>query len=205
MSDVKRLEFGETSIGMQFVVDLMENHQMVWEAEKTADFARVFFATVADVLKANQNTSMKRIGFNFKDDKGEFKFGAILTFRKPDDSAEEDSGNWYLEMTFNSEDMKDLDLELDNHSDIFIINAAHELQNICYGRFRSTETMHIMFNCLLNTITKFLDVNASETEEVEVVLQGVFTASVAVEDGKKLMFIEPGEYIKQLIKSDAAL
>ena len=65
--------------------------------------------------------------------------------------------------------------------------------------------MYNIMNTAIDEITKFLDKNASETEEVEVTLRGLFTASVAVENGVKVMSIVPGEYIKQIIKNDSAL
>ena len=65
--------------------------------------------------------------------------------------------------------------------------------------------MYNMMNTAIDEIVKFLDKNASETEDVEVELRGIFTASVAVENGTKIMSIVPGEYIKQIIKNDSAL
>ena len=108
-------------------------------------------------------------------------------------------------MTLDESDMTDLDVVVDNHSDVFVRCAGNEASNICYGRFRSTELMYQVFNTLIDTSVSFLDVNANETEEVTVNLRGVFTASVAIESGVKVMSIVPGEYIKQIIKNDAAL
>jgi hypothetical protein len=101
--------------------------------------------------------------------------------------------------------MTDLDREIDNHSDTFVRCAAHEAESICYGRFRNIGYMYSMFNTAIDTLASFLDTNASEIEEVEVSLRGVFTASIAVESGKKVMSIVPGECIKQIIKGDSVL
>lgn len=201
----KTFEFTETSIPTMFQVDLRENFGISWVDSRAPDFYRTMFATIADVLKLNQSKDHPRIGLTMKDDKGNFKMGAILVFQQPDEGAEEDSGNWYLEMTFNEEDMNDLSVSLDNHSDVFVRCASIEASNICYGRFRSTEVMYNMMDTAINEIFKFLDKNASDTEEVEVTLRGIFTASVAVENGIKIMSIVPGEYIKQIIKNDSAL
>ena len=62
-----------------------------------------------------------------------------------------------------------------------------------------------MTSTAVKTIKEFLDANADETEEVELVLRGIFTASVVYEDGKKVMSLVPGECIKQVIKNDSAI
>lgn len=201
----KSFEFENTSIPSQYSINLKDNFGILWVDSRTADMFRTMFSAIADTLKFNQTKDAKRIGMSMKDDKGNFKLGAILNFKKPEEDSEEDSGNWYLELTFNAEDMTDLDLEIDNHSDVFIRCASEEAHNICYGRFRSTDMMFNLFNCAIDTLVQFLDTNAEEAEEVEVSLRGIFTATAGVEDGKKIMSIVPGEYIKQIVKNDSAL
>ncbi len=201
----KTFEFEQTSIPSQYAINLKDNFGIIWLDSKTADLFRTMFSAIADVLKYNQSKDSKRIGMTMKDDKGHFKFGAILTFKEPEAGSEEDSGNWYLQFTLNAEDMTDLSVDVDNHSDVFVRCASQEANDICYGRFRSTEIMYQMFNTAIDTLIQFLDVNATEAEEIDVNLRGIFTASVAIEDGQKIMSIVPGEYIKQKIKNDAAL
>lgn len=199
-------EFETTAIPSQYSINLKDNFGILWIDAKTADLFRTMFSAIADTLKFNQSKDAKRIGMTMKDDKGNFKLGAILTFKQPEEGSEEDSGNWYLEFTFDAEDMGELDIELDNHSDIFIRCASEEAQNICYGRFRSTDMMFNLFNCAIDTLVRYLDTAANEaTEETNVSLRGIFTATVGVEDGKKVMSIVPGEYIKQIVKNDSAL
>jgi hypothetical protein len=202
---MKSFEFNQTSIPSQYSIDLKDNTGIMWVDSRTGDMFRVLFSAIADTLKIYQDKNTARIGMSLKDDKGNFKFGAILNYNKPEEGSEEDSGNWYLELTFDAEDMTDLDREIDNHSDAFVRCAAYEAENICYGKFRNIGFMYSMFNIAIDTLIKFLDVNASETEEVEVSLRGVFTASVAVENGNKVFSIVPGEVIKQIIKGDSVL
>ena len=202
---MKVFEFGDTSIPAMFQVDLRENFAINWIESRSADFYRMVFTTMADVLKINQSKDCHRIGLSIKDDKGNFKIGAILVYQKPEDGAEDDTGNWYLQMTFDENDMTDLDLSLDNHSDIYVRCAANEAQNICYGRFRSIEIMYNMINTAIDCLIKFLDKNATEGEEIEVRLHGIFSASATIENGVKVFAIVPGESIKQIIKNDSAL
>ena len=205
MENLREFEFEKTSIPSEYSINLKDNFGILWVDSKTADFYRTMFTAIADVLKYNQSKDLKRIGFSMKDDKGNFKLGAILTFKEPEEGSEEDSGNYYLEFTLNAEDMIELNLEVDNHSDVFTSCASTEANNICSGRFRSVEIMHNMFTTAVDTLVQFLDTNSTEGEEVTVKLPGIFTASVAIEDGEKIMSIVPGECIKQIIKNDAAL
>lgn len=201
----KRFEFEQTSIPGQFSINLLDNYNMGWVDTRTVDIFKVLFITIADVLKIHQDKTKSRIGFAFKDDKGNFKLGAILNYRKPEADEEEDSGNWYIEFVLYPEDMTDLDCEYDNHSAEFAICANDEANRIAYARFNQNEYMTAVFNTVIDTIVNFLDVNASEDEEVEVILRGIFTASVVVENGIKVMSIVPGEAIKQIVKADSIL
>lgn len=203
----KTFEFEQTSIPGQLTINLKDNFSYIWVDSRSADFYRVIFYTLADVLAASceRNTTFNKAGLKVKDDKGNFIIGAILKYQKPEEDSEEDSGNTYLSFTFDENDMTDLDIETDNHSDIFFRCAAMNAESISAGRFRNTDIMYNMFSCAIDTLIQFLDTNASETEEVDVVLRGTFTASVAVEGGKKIMSIVPGEVVKQRVKRDRIL
>ena len=201
----KTFEFGKTSLPTQYSINLKDNLHMMWLDDDSAGMYRVMFSAIADTLKIYQDKNLSRIGMTMKDDKGNFKMGAILNYRQPDEGSEEDSGNWYLEFTLYPEDMTNLDKEIDNHSDTFVRCGSLEAQNIIYGHFRNVSYMYGMFNTCIDTLVSFLDTNASETDEIEVTLPGVFTASVVVENGNKVMSIVPGECIKQIIKGDSVL
>lgn len=200
----KRFEFEQTSIPSQYSINLKDNYAYHWVDARTADIYRVLFTAIARTIKIKQSTSIKRIGFSVKDDKGNFKLGAILNYRASDSESDEDTGNWYLELTFYESDMTDLDVSIDNYSDEYLSNCIRAMDEICYGRFKSSEYSYILMNEAIDTLTQFLDANAGE-EEVEVVLRGIFTASVVIENGEKIMSIVPGEIIKQAVKNDAAI
>lgn len=201
----KTFEFEQTSIPSQYSINLYDNFGMMWVDSRTSDLYRILLDSIAETLKFNQAKDVSRIGMSMLDDKGNFKFGAILNYKKPEEGSDEDSGNWYLEFTFYKEDMEDIDISVDNHSDIFIKCASQSAYQIIRGRFRSTDVMYNVFNTAIDTLTEFLDTNATETEEVEVVLPSIFTASVAIENGVKVMSIVPGEVVKQVIKNDSAI
>lgn len=201
----KSFNFDQTSIPTQFSINLKDNFGIIVSEVYSADIYRTLFMSIATFLRVNQEAKYHRIGMSMKDSHGAFKIGAIMTFNPPEEGSEEDSGNWFLEFTIYEDDMTDIDLELDNHNDVFIRCTAKAANDQMYGRFRSVDIMHNIFNTAVDTLVAFLDTNASEAEEVEVSLAGTFTAAVAVENGEKVISIVPGEIIKQCIKNDAAL
>lgn len=198
--------YTESNIPNQYGNNLKNRHQMeIWE-QTCSDIYRVLFSTLADVLKTEGSKNhAPKIAVALYDEKGIFKVGAILTYRAPDADEEEDSGNWYLEFTFNEEDIEDIDKVFSNHDSIFDLHAVQNLSNICHATFREKRWISIMFCTAIDTIKEFLDVNATEEDEISVVMRGVFTASVVVENGIKCMTIVPGEVIKQIVKNDSIL
>ena len=202
MSKVFDLE--QTSIPSQYSINVRDNISAAWADANTAMMYRILFTNIGDTLRFYQSKNVDSVGLSIKDDKGNFKMGAILNYKKPEDGSDDDTGNWYLEMTFDEKDMEDVKELHDNHSDVFIRSAAYAAAQ-SNSRFKSTDIMYNMYNIAIDTLVQFLDANASETEEVDVRLRGVFTASVVIENGQKIMSIVPGESIKQIIKNDAGL
>lgn len=201
----KNFKFKECSIVDQFGMNLRDNYTYIWIDTRTPSLYRTLFAAIADTLKYRQSKDKNRIGFKMLDDKGNFLLGAVLNYRKPDADEDEDTGNWYLEFTFYEEDMTNLDDLVDNHSKEFCMCAGKDAHDIMSGRFNNIQFMNILFVSCVNTLKDWLDANATEEEEVELTLDGVFTASVVVENGVKIMSIVPGEVTKQLIKGDSIL
>lgn len=202
---VKTFELEKTSIPGQLGMDLRDNFGYTWNENNTADFYRALFLAITDMIKAYQSTNTPRIGLAVKDTEGNFKIGAILNYQKPEEGSEEDSGNWYLEMTFDAEDLNDCDVQADNHSDAFARCFTVQINEVVGGRFRDYTMGFNVSITAIDEIVKFLDANAREGEEVELTLSGIFTATVVVEDGEKVMSIVPGSYVKQKIKNDSAL
>lgn len=202
----KTFNLNQCSIPGQYAINVRDRYMMNFSDSRTSDMFRVAFTAVADVLKIHQDKNVARNGLIIKDTKGEFKFGAIMTYRKPEEGEEEDSGNWYLEFTFDEADMQGLDEVREVPSPEFTMAANQECYNIIGFRFKDTTCMYQLVECVIDTIKEFLDANATDDgQEVELVSNGVFTASVVVEDGTKIMSIVPGEIIKQLIKGDSIL
>ena len=199
--------YSQSGIPNQYGNNLKSRHQMEIAEQTCSDMYKVLFCTMADVVrqKANENPNDRKVACTLNDEKGIFKLGAILTYRAPDSDEEEDSGNWYLEMTFNAEDIEGIENVTSNNDPIFDLFAVQNLSSIVNGTIRDKRWLGILFCTAVDTIKEFLDVNASEEEDISTVMRGVFTASVAVENGIKYMAVIPGETIKQIVKKDSVL
>lgn len=205
---MKEFELATSAIPAELTYNLMEHYDLAWAANRTPGLYRVVFFTIAEILKHYKSKSNPKVGFELKDTNGAFKFGAILSYHAPEDGSDDgddDKGNYTLEFTLNEADMVDMDIKTDNHSDIFIAAATKKALDIMYGKFATMEYCTNLFVESIDTLVKFMDANASETEEVNVVYKGVFTATVVIEGGEKIITITPGEMIKQYIKGDSAL
>lgn len=198
-------QFEQTSIPTQYTANLADNYGYLWVDSRTADFYKLLVSTIADFLHAYRDKSKERIGVKIKDANGNFKIGGIMSYHKPEDDSEDDSGNWFLELTFYEDDMTDLDLELDNHCDTYVRSLSYVMDSIFHGRYKSIECISNMTNEAVDVLKAFLDVNACPGKIVTIVLKGYFSASVAIENEEKVMSITPGECVKQLIKDDASL
>ena len=82
---MKLLEFDKTNLKDQFTINMKDNYNLSWFADRTHDIYRIFFTAIADTLKYHQSKNYKRIGLSIKTDNDVFRFGAILTFRKSDE------------------------------------------------------------------------------------------------------------------------
>lgn len=200
----KTFEFENTSISAQLNMDLV-NMGYIWAEDRTVGFYKTLFDSIATYLKYYQSKNDEKITYKMKDEKGDFKMGASLIYQKPEEDSENDSGNWYLEFTFNEEDLEGSSREIDNLSDAYYTVISERANKIMYGSFKSATFMNKLCVVAVDEITKWLDTNASEEEDVSLVLRGIFTASVVVEGGIKVMSIVPGETIKQIIKNDSVL
>lgn len=202
----KTFDIENTSIPSQMSIDVRDICSGVWPDDRTKGLYRTFFESVASFLKFFQSKNEEKVVFKLKDEKGDFKFGAILHYQAPEEDSEEDSGNWYLSFSFDEESIgNDYTKEIDNFSETFYEVISNKAREIMYGAFRSRPLMNKLVCIAIDVLRKYLDNNADELEDVNVVYRGIFTASVVVEGGVKIMSIVPGETVKQIIKSDATL
>lgn len=203
----KHFELDQTSIPSQYGVSIDQIHNYNWISDMTPDLYRVIFYTMAERVSAlrDQTPKAKKVGFSYKTTAGDIVCGAILSFH--DSETDENEGNWYLEFTFDAEDMNsgDFDAIADNHDSIFFTIFCSVSKQIMNSGYRDNMICYNVIMNAFNVLKNFLDVNASELEDVTVELPGVFAATVEIENGEKIFSIVPGETTKQIVKSDANL
>lgn len=201
-----KYEFMTSSIQSQLIQNLLDRYCYSITEDRSPAMFQIIFESFPEALALarRDNKKVPRIGLRIVDDKGNFKFGAILNYNAPEESNEDDHGSYYLEFTFYEEDMKDLDVEIDNHSTYYTL-ALQNRANYNNARFTNINAAYDILDTIIDTLRSYLDLNAKDDEVVDLVFQGVFTASVGIEDGKKVFSIVPGETVKQIVKDDKQL
>lgn len=199
----KVFKFDECSLTGNLCAELKDKYSMLIPEYLIGGFYRVIFRSTAQMLKYNSSKNVHTIGFAFKDKNGQFVYGAKLTFVAPEDEESEDGGNWNLDMTFYPADLEDVDSSLDNFNDVFLTILQTELYSAMRSHCTSNEDLNILVAEYINAIRDFLDQNSNEsTEDVELVMDEVFTAGVGFEKGQKVFSLVPGTAIKQIVKND---
>ena len=136
-----------------------------------------------------------------------FLLAAIIEYHKNDDN-EEVGGNWSFVYSFYQQDIADCNIIYANEPQFLNV-----LNDVCDDWFRNqngsitgfgldpilvTEIMEY----LISYLKLWLDTNARTDETVDIVLEDHFEASVAVEDGIKVMSMVPHGRAKSKIKND---
>ena len=120
------IELTNSGISSNYSYELKEKYMMKWIEYQTPALYRILFSSIAQYLKAVQSKMNHKTVFILKDAKGAFKLGAIMTYHKPEEDAEDDKGNWTLEFTLDPEDIPETDAMYDNHKDEFYAIACTE-------------------------------------------------------------------------------
>lgn len=122
-----------------------------------------------------------------------------------DNTDKNNPGNWSMVWTFDEADIPKDALKIDI-SNVETHSYIRSIAGEKYGMKYYDES------CLVTTtiygfsqIKKWLDENASESEEIGVEVESLFQARVIVENGVKIFAIEADGEIKNLIKDDAAI
>lgn len=114
-------------------------------------------------------------------------------------------GNWSLVWSFDPEDIPNNALQVNLHDE-----NTHSYFRIIAGekwgmKFYDSTAIVNLITYSIEQLYKWLDENAKEDQTVEIELDGVFTAKVQVEDGKKIFALDPAGEVKTIIKDDAAI
>lgn len=199
----KTFDFTECSLKQELRAELKDKYSMLVPDFLVDSLYRVFFRSFALMTKYHSNKSTHKVGFSFKDDKGQFKLGTIQTYNAPEDEESEDEGNYNLSMTFYEKDMEGCDVSLDTFTDAFITIVQTELFSDAHTHCDSNQDLIMVIAEFIDAIKIFLDRNSNDSDEdVVLKMNGVFEAAVGIENGTKVFSITPGYAVKQIVKND---
>lgn len=193
----------ETNLPMNFSKGLFEEKMFDLAPEHTDKYADIIFTGTSAVLNAAKSKDHP-VAVTFKRIDGTLIAAAIVQYFPNEDPAK--PGNWNLVWTFNEADIPEGTVIRDFATDQNIHSYYRAVAGDKYRiRFQNTESLTVVSVYLLEHIKKWLDENASATEEVGVEQDALFQARVAVENGEKVFALEPKGEIKMLIKDDASI
>lgn len=159
-------------------------------------------AAISDYLGIMKSKTTKQ-AVSITDDKGNFYLAAIVEYHK-NESEEDMPGNWSYVFTTNKEDLKDCNVTEYTAPEFQRVWAkvGYNLYGMEIGNpLHITTIIMLTAKCLID----WMDVNAKEGQEVSVEREGYFVATVAVEDGEKVMSIVPDGAMKVMVKGDAGI
>ena len=196
-------KLSETSIPQNYSTGLYNDKSYDLSAELTATVADIIFTSTSECL-GNYKTKEHPVAFIYKRNNDDFIAGAVIKYM-PNEDDKSKPGSWSYVWTWNKEDIP-------NNATLIDISSLD-----CYEYFRGTArskysiafkdqaAIYEITRYFLEVVKKWLDDNASDTEEIGVQLEGVFVATAAVENGVVYKSLVPEGEIKKLIKDDAAI
>ena len=163
----------------------------------------VVVTATTEALNSLKSTSFPVV-FKYQKPNKDFICAAMVQYF-PNTDDETKPGNWNYSWTFNEADIPE------NAS----VHTPYDNELISF--FRGTSISKYGFNAkesvyygdvavyILQTVKKWLDDNALESEENGASIDGIIQFRVSVENGEKIFAAEPDGEIKQLIKDDAKI
>lgn len=195
------MNINETTLPQNFSKGLYEEKLFDLADSHTDKIFDVLFTGTSELLK--QNKSDKRpVAVTFEKVDGTIIAAAIARLIPNGDPEKPDS--WNLVWTFYDSDIPEDALRIsikDPQTHTYYKAIAGERYGIAFHN----GSLITLMTYPLEQLKKWLDENASETEEVGIEMPAVFQARVAFENGEKVFSIEPMGEIKQLIKDDHSI
>lgn len=197
------IALSQTQIPQNFSVGLYNDKGYDVPADLTDAVGDIVFTGVASLLGATKNREFP-VAFVFEQNNGDFVAAAIIQFMKNEDDKSK-PGSWDYSWTWYKDDVPE-NARIQKINDPQYTPYFRGVSQGKYGMaFRDTAAVVEVTRFFLEQVKKWLEENASETEEVGVEQEGVFQATVAVENGEKVFSLVPEGEVKKLIKDDASI
>lgn len=155
------------------------------------------------VKNKNQKTALV---FTDSSDAHNFLLAATIEYHGND--GEEVGGNWSFSYTVNPQDIVDAKIVYSNDPQYMnVLNDCSsksmvDQDGVPCGFTIVAEVAGEIFDALIRYLLNYLDKNAQEGKVLDLVLDDHFKASVAIEDGVKVIGITPHGVAKTRVKND---
>lgn len=196
------MKLTETTLPQNYSKGLFEEKNYDLAPEHMDKITYTVFTATSNLLNGVKSKE-KAAAFLFERIDGTVVAAAVVKYFPNEDESK--PGNWNLSWTFEESDIPEDALRIslkDPQTHSYFRAVAGEKWGI---KFKDVACLVTLLTYSLEQIRKWLDENASETEEVKVEQEAVFQARVAVENGEKVFALEPAGEIKMLIKDDATI
>lgn len=201
--------FDETQMKQTYTVNLSAIGYKFREDDIPERLIKTFFASISTFLGLVKTTNANEASaLVFSDISNNFKMAGIVEYHENDNADE--PGNFTYTMTFNEDDLVDLEKEKvvkkyncgDNQFITVFEKVAYDV-----GGIEMQHSTYIFNTCIImiDTFVQILDAEAKEGETVDVVIPGYATLSVETQGDEKFFAVTPDGAMKALIKSDIAL
>lgn len=181
----------------------MKDAGYIWPAEDTGLVMDSTIIAMARVLSIVKNKNDGSCAVVIRDLKGNFVMAAISKYHAPVEEGQ--SGNWTLELSFNSDDINDIAVIVDSNSHNFSRTFKNMMWELHHADVTRLEYAYDLSSIAVKSILQYLDANLEKEGDgiLEVEVPGIFTASVAIEDGQKVYAIVPSGAVTRIVKDDS--
>lgn len=199
-----QLILNKTSIPEEMKIKMRTEANYDWDPNDTEDMYKILFVSMSKFLGLMKSKENGSVALVINDYKGNLLMAAIVRYIPNEDNPSM-PGNWNLSYTLDQDDLKDVAVKLYSEDIAFHRVMADVARELCNFGFISTMFIEDVTKWCVRILLEVLDKNCTEDDEIDIEQEDLFIARVGVEDGVKIMSIEPGAKTKQLIKGDAAL
>jgi len=190
----------ETSIPAEIKTSVATDLSYDWDPADTELFYMCLMTSISKYLSFMKSADKGKVALKFSDYKGNMLLAAIVSYHEKED--ETMTGNWSYSFTFDPDDLKDINPILESNNTGFHTTLADVTMKLAHYKYVDTMFEDNIIQIAIKQLINCLDRNATVEDVYEIELPGYFKASVGIEDGVKVMAIEPSAKMNQLIKGD---
>ena len=164
------------------------------------NIARVLFVGVSHFLSDTKNTDVPQ-ALVFSQMDGKFICAAYVKCVKDDNGEGVWDYSWTFDESYIDENANKINFATTQYVFPYLDQYGIKLYNFMHN---DSSTATLMYRVIIESISKYLDENASD-EEFELVIEGACIASCVKEGETVLKSIIPDEEIREIIKGDDML